>query len=605
MCGIAGIYQSGRQLSPADIDVVIKMTDVLTHRGPDEEGIYHDTHFAVGHRRLSIQDLENGKQPMNSLCGRFVLSFNGEIYNFIELREELGLLGHVFQERSDTEVLLHALMEWETDALQRLNGDFAFAFWDRDEQTLLLVRDRVGVKPLYVVRTDGGVAFASEIKALIPVFPDGVKIDPYGYFEMLAYCQPIAPKTMYEGISLLEPGSYLKYSNGVEYKGNYWDITYTPRHVTPKEAQAEIFALLKDATKIRLRSDVPISAMLSGGVDSSALCSLIRDEIQTSFKTFSVDYHIDDDTSDNLSTHMHGSDMYFSRFVADKLQTDHHPIMLKADVYCDSLELSAGARDLPVCLGSEIGMYHLLEHISAHSKVALSGDGADEVFLGYYMIIEDSLKKGSVDAFFANSSEQIFMLLSPAVIEKYKPVEYIRQRFSEIVGAAPVGENDRVTLLNQIHYLQIKLILPYLLDRADRLSSAHSVELRVPYCDHRIIEYFFSLPVEQRYVEGQEKYTLRETFRNALPKEVYERKKSVFPYPGKPEQLKKLYDHSLKVINDNTLPLAKSELLNPQVVAYLLHMAMSGSLDHWRAHAISSHIVTLNHLFQTHQLGSI
>lgn len=602
MCGISGLYTFEREVTFADLELVGKMTAVLQHRGPDQRGQFTGRNVVLGHRRLSIIDLHHGKQPSLADDGRYSLTFNGEIYNYKALRAELLALGATFCENSDTEVLLQALIHWDEGALSKINGDFAFAFHDARRNRLLLARDHLGVKPLYFAQHRGAFMFASEIKALLSDPTLDRSLDVHGYFEALAYTQPIPPKTLLKSVSILPPGHLLVVDADGLHERSYWDLDYRGSADDAATAYGHVRSLFSDAVRLRLQADVPLCGLLSGGVDSSVLCSEMARHSADRISTFSIDYRKKDDSRQNFLTHMHESDLPYAKLLADSIDSRHFPIEITEDKFFDSLMLAATARDMPVCLGSETGMYHLFEEVARHAKVALSGDGADEVFLGYYMVIEESLRRGSVDPFFACGTGRIFSMLSPDVIAKYQPVDYICSRFAEVIKRAPGADDPQEALLNQIHYLQIRVILPYLLDRADRISSAHSVELRVPYCDYRLVDYFFNLRADMRYRPGLEKHCLRESFRGLVTDRILDRKKSVFPYPGNPEQLKRLYDASLSLVSNTATDIRRQGLINPESVGGLIRMAGSELIDHLRAHAVCAHLMTLEGLVSRRQI---
>src|SRR5713101_452410 len=366
MCGLAGMYNF-RSLAPADRAAVERMTRLLIHRGPDDEGFYFKHALGLGHRRLSILDLsERGHQPMCTADERFVIAYNGEVYNYLEIRKDLEADGHVFQTETDTEVILALYAQKGPECLQYLNGMFALAIWDSAERTLFLARDRVGIKPLYYAETADGIVFASEIKALLAsqrVSPQVVvaNIDTYLSFDYVP-----GVETLFQGVRRVLPGQWLQISPEGIKSTSYWDLEYAPNHQrNPQETAEELRELLLDAMRIHLRSDVPVGVFLSGGLDSSATVALLTEAGIHNLKTFSVAHQAGGQYDETP----------YARLVADRFQTNHHVLYMDPNQFLDCIPRFIWYMDEPVAEAPAIAFYLIAKLLREHVTVALSGEG--------------------------------------------------------------------------------------------------------------------------------------------------------------------------------------------------------------------------------------
>ncbi len=603
MCGIVGIVNYFTNIEEHHRDILTAMNESQVHRGPDGEGYYLNTHVGLGHKRLAIIDIVHGQQPMQTADGKLILIYNGEIFNFQELRKELKREGFHFSTASDTEVLLKSYEAWGKDCLARFNGDFAFAIWDEVMQELFLARDRLGVKPLYYTQVGHSFLFASEAKALLKFAGVSRAIDMHALVEGLAYFQPLVPNTLIRGIKVLEPGHYIVINRAGMRKVKYWDLVYTGCSDTLAQAKEKISWLLEDAIKLRMISDVPICGLLSGGLDSSILCTLMSKNSDRPINTFSINFE-GNRPRPNRVIHITGDDLDYAEEVANEINANHHSIISSADEYFDLLHLAAYAREMPVAHGSEPGILRLCKDVKRHATVALSGEGADEIALGYYMFVNKKALDGQLKPFFVARANRFMFILSPRLRAAIKPVRYIQDKFQDYLEKLPVlWDREEHRNLNTMHYLQIKYVLPYLLDRADRLSMASSVELRVPFCDHRLVEYFFNLNPKLKFIEGVEKYVLREAFRGRVCQRVVERKKSVFPYPFSEAALQKLYDATFKVLsarNQNGHDVGKVYARSSLRVIALL--ARLGLIPPIGAHFIFTYALTLAYVYDNYGL---
>ena len=554
MCGICGFT------GPPDPDLLAYMASLITHRGPDGGGFYSAPSGTVhlAHRRLSIIDLAGGSQPMTNEDGSIWIVFNGEIYNYKELRAELVAKGHVFHTGSDTETIIHLYEDLGEDLFHRLNGMFAFAIWDEKKRKLLLGRDRLGVKPLYWTRTRHGLAFASELKSLLCGPWLSREIDPQGISLYLSFRSVPEPRTAYRDAFALLPGCYMVWEPGRQpVMQRYWTIDFTP---DPKGLPSEdvlcdeLEELLLDATKLRMRSDVPVGAYLSGGVDSSLVVSLVRRFYTGPLKTFSLGYA--DAPQDKL-------DIHFARLMAKQLGTEHHEHIMHSG------ELVAGLHDvirhLDQPFSGVISTYFLTGLVSQHVKVMLSGDGADDQFGSYghhrlafvlrdlaearqrgipdpYAEVDlgplrgqedfvrtfEGLAPWEVRTFFgAFPDKEKFQLLSPDFqhwVQEYSAVSFMRQFWDKGTAQDP---------LNSLLEADVQTLLPNeVLFFVDRLSMAHSVEVRSPFLDYRVMEFSAKIPGNLKIKGNTLKYILKKMASRYLSPEIINRPKEGFVLPN-------------------------------------------------------------------------
>ncbi len=374
MCGIAGIYNF-KTLAPANRDVVESMTEMLVHRGPDAEGLYVHGPLGLGHRRLSILDLNaRGRQPMETPDGRFVITYNGEIYNYIELRGELEAQGYHFRTNTDTEVLLILYALLGPLCVERLNGMFAFAIWDTLTKSLCLARDRIGIKPLYYAETQDGLIFASEAKALFALGQLSAEVDVPGIDTYMSFGYIPGEKTLFRQVLKLLPGWFMTVSpQGIQRK-QYWDINYVPNvHRSSQETADELRTLLLDAVKVHLRSDVPVGVFLSGGLDSSTMVALLAEAGTKGIKTFSVGYKEGAAFDESA----------YAQVVADFFHTDHHTLYVNPDQFLDFIPGYVWHMDEPVTEAAALSLYFISKVLKTHVTVARSSEGADELFAVY------------------------------------------------------------------------------------------------------------------------------------------------------------------------------------------------------------------------------
>ncbi|MEU9078941.1 asparagine synthase (glutamine-hydrolyzing) [Kitasatospora sp. NPDC004745] len=550
MCGITGWVAFDRDLT-AERDVLDAMTATQLCRGPDAGAVRLERHAALGHRRLAVIDPGGGTQPMAvERDGRLLaaLTYNGEVYNHRELRAELAAAGHRFRTRSDTEVVLHAYLEWGEGLAERLNGMFALAVWDARTEELLLVRDRMGVKPLHYHATADGVVFGSEVKALLahPAVRPVVDLD--GLRELLALTRTPG-LTPYRGIAEVPPGHLLRVGRAGVTTRRYWALE-AREHAHGLEATVTtVRALLEDVVHRQLDSDVPLCSLLSGGLDSSAVTALAARELRAAgagpLRSFSVDFAGQgaDFHADETRTTPDGP---YARLLARHVGADHRVIELAPAELTDLAQRSAvlRARDLPGGVGDmDVSLLLLFRGVRRHSTVALSGESADELFGGYRwfhdpraIAAEDFPWASAVNAIGGPGAGPREQLLDADLLRKLDLPGYRRARYREAIAEVPhlPAADPRERRMREISYLNLTRFLRILLDRKDRMSMANGLEVRVPFCDHRLVQYVFNTPWAMKHFDGREKSLLRAAVRDLLPPEIADRAKSPYPVTTDP-----------------------------------------------------------------------
>lgn len=557
MCGIAG-YLSTEPDRSTRPDVVEAMCAAMVHRGPDDQGIYTDNLVALGMRRLSIIDLSTGHQPISNEKKNVWVVLNGEIYNYRELAAWLRNRGHEFRTSSDTEVIVHLYEEMGDECIQRLRGMFAFALWDAEECRLLVARDRLGVKPLYYFWDQKHFVFGSELKALL-VHP-AVKpaLNPAAVLYYLRYSYIPDPLSIFQGVSKLAPASYLIVTpKGIETRP-YWSgaVPYEPRTFAKSEEDVcfELEETLRESVRLRLVSDVPLGAFLSGGIDSSLVVALMAQEMNRAVSTFSIGFE-----------EAEYNELPYARLVANHVGADHHELIVKAES-CALIERIIEHCDEPFGDPSAIPMYHLSGLASQHVTVALSGDGGDELFAGYerYAVDLRRQKYGDLPLVLRQGLGHISQSLPPGIPGKaylrnislnnecryfdntsYFPPHVLQTVVSEefyrsvkndadaeAIMAKHFGDVEGQPWLSQLQYVDTKTYLPAdVMTKVDRMSMAHSLEAREPLLDHELVEYLARLPVKLKSQNGVTKYILRQVAKKYLPEAILTRRKQGFGVP--------------------------------------------------------------------------
>jgi asparagine synthase (glutamine-hydrolysing) len=552
MCGIAGWIDYTRNISEDD-HILHDMVRALAHRGPDADGFRLSEHALLGHRRLVVVDPEGGRQPMRLDTGgnTYTIVYNGELYNTEDIRRELLSKGHAFAGWSDTEVLLHAAAEWGEGCLKRLNGIYAFAVWDEKNERLFMARDRIGVKPLFYSKKGDTFLFASELKALLkhPALPPRVGAE--GLAEIFAVGPARTPgHGVFKDIDELKPGWCLTYDREGLRVRPYWSLQSFTHPDDFGTTARTVRALVLDAVKRQLVSDVPLCVLLSGGLDSSAIAAIAaevyRAERNDKIRTFSIDY-VDNDKNFRAGQFQPNPDAPWVKTVSDFLGTEHTDFLIDTPELVEALYPSVTARDLPGMTDVDSSLLVFSRRIKKHATVGLSGECADEVFGGYPWFYYQADK----DTFpWSQRLGERVRMLSPELTELIRPYDYVASRYREAVSEAPQfdGDTEENARMRKLFYLNLTRWMPTLLDRKDRMSMATGLELRVPYCDHRLVEYVWNVPWEFKNYREREKGLLRLALKGLLPEEVLWRKKSPYPKTHNPN-----YIEALRILTTMTL----------------------------------------------------
>ncbi|RRO16243.1 asparagine synthase (glutamine-hydrolyzing) [Saccharopolyspora rhizosphaerae] len=537
MCGISGWIDFQRDLTEHR-STVDAMCDTMTCRGPDAGDTWVSRHAALGHRRLAIIDLPGGAQPMEAEGGQVAIVYSGEAYNFTELRDELRRRGHRFDTDSDTEVVLHGYLEWGAQVAEHLNGMFAFAIWDSHEERLLLIRDRMGIKPLYYYPTEDGVLFGSEPKAILANPLAEKVVDADGMRELFGMVKTPG-QAVWAGMREVEPGTVVTLDRTGLREQAYWKLQATEHTDDQQASVGHVRELLDDIVQRQLVSDVPRCVLLSGGLDSSAITALSGLHLAKSgeqVRSFAVDFlgQTENFVPDPLRATPDGP---YVRDVAEHVGSQHQDIILDPDTLADPevRRATVQARDFPMGLGDmDQSLYLLFKAIRQHSTVALSGESADEVFGGYKWFHDPDVRAADTFPWLAAVQSQGagFDVLDPEVSAALDMPSFIADGYRTALSEVPTldGESDLERRMREICYLHLTRFVRILLDRKDRMSMAVGLEVRVPFCDHRLVEYVFNTPWSLKTFDGREKSLLRHATADTLPKSVVERVKS--PYPS-------------------------------------------------------------------------
>lgn len=603
MCGIAGILNlSGN--SRISIRNLRNMGYMLRHRGPDGYGYYTDEQIGLVHARLSIIDLEGGWQPIYNEDRTLCIIFNGEIFNYIELRKLLEDKGHRFSTKSDTEVIIHLYEDYGQDCLAYLNGQFAFAIWNAQSRKLFIARDRVGIRPLFYTIADGVMFFASEIKSLFVDRRVRREIDPYALDQIFTFWMTIPPRTAFKDVLELPAGHHMTVEHGNISVQKYWDPDFTPESRSRSEAEyAEMLReLLIDATRLQLRADVPVGAYLSGGIDSAVITALIKNYTDAPLRTFSVTFS--DTTYDESE---------YQKLMIQHLNTEHSNINCDYDDIGSIFPEVIWHTEKPVIRTAPAPLYLLSKLVrDSGYKVVLTGEGSDEILAGY-----DIFKEVKVRSFIEKYPDSKFRPLilkrlypylehSPVKSLKYAetffrtgqsayPSEYrshltrwnttsmikaffsdsLKERIRDYTNADELsgylsGDIVRYDGVSRAQYIEMKTLLSgYLLSsQGDRVTSAHSVEGRFPFLDHRVIEFACKLPSAVRMKTLTEKYVLKESMRDVLPDRVIKRNKQPYMAPDAKSLLNRETNYIEELISEDYLK--ESAYFNPQSVSALL-----------------------------------
>lgn len=567
MCGIAGILSASKDLT-GERNLIADISESLKMRGPDEQGDFTKPYVSLIHRRLCVIDPEGGKQPMH--FGKYVIVYNGEIYNTEEVRRELIAKGHSFDTHCDTEVVLRAYAQWKEDCCCRLNGIFAFAVWDDEERELFLCRDRIGVKPLYYTQKAGIFAFASRIKSLLLIPEITAEVDETGLKEifMLGPAKPIG-SAVFKDIKELPPAAYMKYKNGRVTVNNYWYLEAQPFNETEADATEHTRELVRDAIERQLVSDVPLCTFLSGGLDSSIISKIAADSYRAqgdTLCTYSVDY-VDNDRYFKSSLFQPNKDSDFIDLISGAIGSRHSNIVLDNAEVAQALEASARARNLPGFTDVDSSLLLFCREVKKEQTVALSGECADEIFGGYpWYHNPDILFEETFP--WSRSTAVRQSIIRDGLIkngEEFAHVEYLKT----VAKASCLETDSRLDKrMREMFVLNLDWFMQTLLVRKDVMSMESSLEVRVPFCDYRIVEYAYNMPWAVKAYGGREKGILRKAFEAELPEEIVWRKKSPYPKTHNPVYFAEVCKMARAALADSSTPLP--EMLNLEKINELM-----------------------------------
>ena len=574
MCGFVGVMNLKEDLISKK-NILISMNDTLKKRGPDECGYYVDKNILLAHRRLIVIDPDGGKQPMTFYynSNKYVIAYNGQIYNAEELRNDLKSHGFDFESHSDTEVLLKAYVLYKEDVVNKLNGIFAFAIWDEKNKSLFLARDHFGVKPLYYTYINNSLVFASEVKAILK-FPNvKPELDEQGICEMFG----IGPAhtngiTAFKNIFELKPANFMLVTDDGIHIKRYWKLKSKSHTDNFEQTCEKVQYLLEDAIKRQLVSDVPLCTFLSGGLDSSIITLYASEYCKENdlppLSTYSVDY-IDNDKNFQKTDFQPNSDNYYIDLMQSKLNTNHHVVMLDTPELAKALEDAMIARDFPGMADVDSSMLLFCQNVKNDATVTLTGECADEIFGGYpWFFREDALNSGTFPWSIAISERQ--QLLNPEIAKKVNLKEYIDYRYNESLEDVEILDTDTAETKEKrkISHLTLNWFMQTLLDRSDRMGMYNGFEIRVPFCDYRLAEYVWNIPWEMKALKGREKGLLRYIMKDKLPAEIVDRKKSPYPKTWNPTYLKAVKEMLSKIMEDKNAPI--NNLLNREYIMQIL-----------------------------------
>ena len=576
MCGYAGFCNLNNNISISNkIDTLKKITQALTHRGPDEEGYFTNECINLGHRRLIIIDAKNGKQPMSFKYknNTYTIVYNGQLYNAKDIRENLMAAGLDFNGYSDTEVILKAFAYYGSSIFKEFNGIFSFAIWNENKQELTLARDHFGIKPLYYTILNGTLVFASEIKAILNYPGFKTQVDKQGISELFGIGPAHTPGTcVFKNIFEIKPAHYATFNKDGFKTFRYWKMETKEHTDSFEETCNKVHYLLDDSIKRQLVSDVPLCAMLSGGVDSSIIVAYASKYLKANgmppLTTLSVDY-VDNDKNFVKSDFQPNSDNYYIDIMKNAFGTNHHAIVLDTPELAQYLKDAMIARDFPGMADVDSSMLLFCKNIKNYASVALSGECSDELFAGYpWFFRDDALNSGTFPWSIAINERQ--NLLNENISKEIDLKNYIDFRYNESISEVEFAKNDSEETKQKrvISYLTINWFMQTLIDRADRMSMHSGLELRVPFCDYRLAGYMWNVPWEMKAYKGREKGLLRHVVKDLLPKEIVERKKSPYPKTHNPSYLKAVKEMLTEIMKDTNAPI--NNLLNRSYILDIL-----------------------------------
>ncbi|MFA9556047.1 asparagine synthase (glutamine-hydrolyzing) [Evansella sp. AB-rgal1] len=561
MCGITGWVDFHRPLKN-EHTTIENMAKTLNRRGPDMENIWMENKVAFGHARLIVVDPKGGGQPMTREHDgkKYTICYNGELYNTEDIRQELLQKGYTFQSHSDTEVLLVSYIHWREACVDKLNGIYAFAIWDEEKDQVFLVRDRLGVKPLFFYKHGEGLLFGSEMKAILEHPEVKAEISEDGLREVFGLSPSRTPgHGVYEGMEELRPAHWMRVSNdGIEMR-RYWQVESKVHTDSLEETAETVRSLFIDTVQRQLVADVPVCTFLSGGVDSSAITAVASDYFEKKdrgmLKTYSIDYE-ENDQYFKASKFQPNSDGHWIEKMRTQFQTEHHPCVITNNDLYDYLINAVRSRDLPGMADIDSSLLWFCEEIKKDVTVGLSGECADEIFGGYPWFHDEDMMNQPIFPWMSSVSERQSMLV-PKWKDRLQLSDYVKMRYEETLSEVPTldGETGIDKKRREMFYVNMIWFMTTLLDRKDRMSMAASLEVRVPFADHRLVEYVWNIPWDMKMHEGREKGILRKALEGILPDEVLYRKKSPYPKTHHPVYTKLVTNGLKEIIDKGDSPL--------------------------------------------------
>lgn len=566
--------------------ILTTMANTLAKRGPDETNLWTDTHVGFGHKRLIVVDPEGGRQPMvkRKEGYQYSICYNGELYNTEDIRKVLHTKGYSFNGHSDTEVLISAYIEWAEECVHYLNGIYAFAIWDSKREQLFIGRDRLGVKPLFFTEHHKGLIFASEIKAILAHPEMKTELDSEGLADIFGLGPSRSPGSgVFKGIKELRPAHALTFSkNGLKI-WRYWNVKSAEHRENEKETAEKVRFLVTDAVTRQLVSDVPLCTFLSGGLDSSIITAIAAEGFKTEGKgqlhTYSIDYEGNDQffTSNEFQP---DSDGEYIQMIKGRFNSSHHSKIISQQQLVDNLMEATHVRDFPGMADIDSSLLWFCKEIKKDFVVSLSGECADEIFGGYpWFHRKQDLDRTGFPWMRSISERQ--NLLKPHWQDKLKLNDFVLEKYRQTINETPVleGETLEESRRRELFYLNIIWFMTTLLDRKDRMSMGASLEVRVPFADHRLVEYVWNIPWEMKMYRGREKGILRKAFEGVLPEEVLYRKKNPYPKTHNPEYTAAVKKMMVDILEDKSSVL--HEFFNKMDLINLIESGGSSFKEPW------------------------
>ena len=573
MCGFVGFANLKENISSKTN--IYNMNESISKRGPDEDGYYYEEHVCLGHKRLIVVDPDGGKQPMSAMKdgNLYTIVYNGQLYNTKDLRSELEENGFTFDSYSDTEVLLKSFIFWKYDVVKKLNGIFSFAIWNSKKNELFLARDHFGVKPLFYTIYNNTLVFASEIKALFKYPGIEAKLDEQSIAELFGIGPArTAGLGIFKNIYEIKPAHFGIFNESGLHIERYWKLESKVHTDNLEKTCDNVRFLLEDSISRQLVSDVPLCTFLSGGLDSSIITlyasKYCKKHNLPPLNTYSVDY-VDNDKNFVKTDFQPNSDNYYINLMTEKLNTNHHTVVLDTPELASALEDAMIARDFPGMADVDSSLLLFCKKVKQNATVSLTGECADEIFGGYpWFFRADALNSNTFPWSIAITERQ--NLLNQQIASKVNLKNYIDYRYQESLNEVDILDEDSMETAEKrrISHLTLNWFMQTLLDRSDRMAMYNGFELRVPFCDYRLAEYVWNIPWEMKALHGREKGLLRYIMKDLLPEEIVDRKKSPYPKTWNPIYLATVKDMLTKIMNDSNAPI--NNLLNRNYILEIL-----------------------------------